>query len=363
MLKSVKGGQRGHRYIEDASSKQAMSVFSVLMQYVKSFEYMSQADGEFSLDQWLEQGKGCIFVTNYSLVQDTLRPILSLFIDLLGKKLLSQKDDYYRRIFFFLDEFGTLQRLSTIVRLLTLSRSKGGSVWIGIQDIGQIDKLYTEALRQSIINACGNTVIFSVSDPKTGKFLSEKIGEISYINTDETFSMGVESSKDGLSLSRREKKESLVLSSEILNLKDLSCYVKLPNYDISKTELTYKHYDDRQEPLMIRDDLMLSAIKSSHRHEDFQDSTDDFIDGFDDTRDKDKKETLFIKDNEKPEGRENKDASCTKSSQDKRDNQEKNIVKDDASVKGDMQENKSAQKKEESIISLKEDDKSLSLEK
>jgi type IV conjugative transfer system coupling protein TraD len=255
MLSQVKGGERGLRYIEDASSKQAMSVFSVLMQYVKSFEFMSHSDGEFSLDRWLDRDKGWIYVTNYSLVQDTLRPILSLFIDLLGKKLLSRKDDYNRRIFFFLDEFGTLQRLSTIVRLLTLSRSKGGSVWIGIQDIGQIDKLYTQPLRQAIINACGINVIFSVADPKTAHFLSDKIGDISYNETQETYSMGVKNYKDGVSISQRVKQESLVLPSEIMNLKDLSCYIKIPNYDISQTHLSYRNYSDNELPLIIRDDL------------------------------------------------------------------------------------------------------------
>jgi len=263
MLSQIKGGERGLRYIEDASSKQAMSVFSVLMQYVKSFEFMSHSDGEFSLDRWLDRGKGWIYVTNYSLVQDTLRPILSLFIDLLGKKLLSRKDDYNRRIFFFLDEFGTLQRLSTIVRLLTLSRSKGGSVWIGIQDIGQIDKLYTQPLRQAIINACGINVIFSVADPQTAHFLSDKIGDIAYNETQESYSMGVDNYKDGVSISQRVKQESLVLPSEIMNLKDLSCYIKIPNYDISQTELSYRKYSDNELPLIIRDDLILDNIASS----------------------------------------------------------------------------------------------------
>src|SRR5208282_6027389 len=83
-LKSTPGGQRGHRYIEDASSKQAMSVFSVMMQYVKAFEFMAMADGDFSIRHWLESDKqGFIFVTNYSDVKDTLKPVLSLFVDLM----------------------------------------------------------------------------------------------------------------------------------------------------------------------------------------------------------------------------------------------------------------------------------------
>jgi type IV secretory pathway TraG/TraD family ATPase VirD4 len=43
--------------------------------------------------------------------------------------------------------------------------------------VGQIDKLYTQDLRKAIVNACGNSLLFAVSDPDTAKYLSEKIGE------------------------------------------------------------------------------------------------------------------------------------------------------------------------------------------
>ena len=260
-LKNTKGGERGYRYIEDESSRQALGVFSTMMLYVKSFEYMAKADGDFSIKRWLEDDKGSfIFVTNYSDVKDTLKPILSLFVDLLGRKLLSLKEDYNRRIFFMLDEFGTLQRLSTIVQLLTLSRSKGGSTWIGIQDIGQLDKIYTKELRESIVNACGSNLIFSVADPTTSKFLSDKIGDREFSEMEETHSMGVEDHRDGISLVRRRKTEKLVLPSEIQNLKDLNCFLKLPNYPITNTRFKYVSYPDRHEPFVMRPDLSLDYI-------------------------------------------------------------------------------------------------------
>ncbi len=260
-LQNTKGGERGLIYIRDASSKQALSILSVMMQFVKAFEFMATADGDFSVRQWLENEKsGFIFITNYSDVKDTLRPILSLFVDLMGRRLLSQKDDFDRRVFFMLDEFGTLQRLSTIVQLLTLSRSKGGSVWIGIQDIGQMDSIYTHFLRQAIVNACGSNLIFAVADPDTAKFLSEKIGDTEYIETEETYSMGTEDTRDGISLIRRKKTEKLVLPSEIQNLKDLNGYLKLPNYDITKIEFKYKSYPDRHEPFLMKPEFNLENI-------------------------------------------------------------------------------------------------------
>lgn len=260
-LQKTKGGERGYRYIEDASSKQAMSVMAVMMQFAKAFEYMSDSDGDFSIKKWLEsQQAGFIFVTNYSDIKDTLRPILSLLVDLMGRKLLSLKDDYNRRIFFLLDEFGTLQKLSTIIQLLTLSRSKGGSAWIGIQDIGQIDKLYGKELKSSIVNACGTTAMFSVSDPDTAKFLSDKIGETEYQEMEENYSMGVGENRDGNSMSFRKKTEKLVLPSEISNLKDLTAYLKLPNYDLTKIQISWKKYDDQIQSFMMKPQYSLANI-------------------------------------------------------------------------------------------------------
>ena len=260
-LKGTKGGERGYVYIQDASSKQAMSVVAVLMQYVKSFEYMSKADGSFSITTWLNDPQpGTIFITNYADVKDTLRPILSLFVDLLGRKLLSMKDDHHRRIFFVLDEFGTLQRLSTIKDLLTLSRSKGGAVFIGIQDKGQIDKIYSPEFSQSILNACSNSILFRVSDPVTAKYLSDRVGKTEVLETDQTLSMGVSDNRDGVSLMQRTREKDLVLPSEIMNLRDLEAYLKIANYSITKIQFEYKRYSEGHVPFVVRDDLLLDNI-------------------------------------------------------------------------------------------------------
>lgn len=260
-LKETKGGERGYVYIQDASSKQAMSVVAVMMQYVKSFEYMSKADGTFSITEWLSDSRpGTIFITNYADVKDTLKPILSLFVDLLGRKLLSMKDDHQRRVFFILDEFGTLQRLSSIKDLLTLSRSKGGAVFIGIQDKGQIDKIYSPEFSQSILNACGNSLIFRVSDPTTAKYLSDRIGRTELLETDQTLSMGVADNRDGVSLMQRTREKDLVLPSEIINLRDLEAYLKIANYSITKIRFDYKRHPEIREPFVVREDLLLENI-------------------------------------------------------------------------------------------------------
>lgn len=262
-LQNTKGGERGLRYVEDASGKQALSILAVMMQYCKAFEFMSSADGDFSIKKWLEnEEKGFIFVTNYADIKDTLRPILSLFVDLFGRKLLSLGDNLERRVFFLLDEFGTLQRLSTIVNLLTLSRSKGGSVWIGIQDIGQLDNLYSPQTRNTIINACGNNLIFSLADPDSARILSDKIGDMEIYEVEENFSMGPDDHRDGLSLSRKKKITKILLPAEIAGLPDLTAIAKIANYDYAKVIFEFKKFSERSEPFMMRPEFMLEKFSN-----------------------------------------------------------------------------------------------------
>ncbi|HOE78449.1 MAG TPA: type IV secretion system DNA-binding domain-containing protein [Bacilli bacterium] len=260
-LSSIPEGARGLRFVEDHSSKQALGVFSTMMQYTSAFEYMSNNNG-LSINEWLRNGKGgFIFVTNQSDLKDTLKPILSLFVDYFGKKLLSMTDDINRRVFFILDEFGTLQRLSTIKDLLIASRSKGGSCWLGIQDIGQINKLYTSDVADTIVNACGTSLMFAVSDPKTAKYLSDKIGETEYREAENTLSYGVGDNRDGESLRKTKKTEALVLKSQFMNLPDLTAFAKIPNVEaVLKTKFDYRHYPALATAFEIRDDLILEQL-------------------------------------------------------------------------------------------------------
>jgi len=143
------------------------------------------------------------------------------------------------------------------VQLLTLSRSKGGSVWLGTQDIGQIDKVYQQPLRQAISNACATSVLLAAGDDTTAKFMSDRIGDREILETEESQSMGPEDLRDGISLSQRKKTEKAVLPSEFLNLSNLNCFLKIPNFRASKTKLEYRKHEEKHEPIIIRSDLIL----------------------------------------------------------------------------------------------------------
>ena len=255
-LAQTPGGARGLKHIEDINSRTTSGILSVLMQYAKCFEYMSSSDGDFRIREWLTNSRGMIFISNHADVQETLRPILSLFIDLLARRLLSSPDNPEFKTFFFLDEFGTLQKLPTIIKLLTLSRSRGGCVFLGIQDFGQIDDIYSKENRQTITNACGNTVVFALSGD-AASIASNTIGPVEYIEINKVKSMGVSDLRDGISLNEQKRKEPLFLPSDLSNLKDLRGIVRFANYDYILSDWNYKEYETRNKPLILRKDLFL----------------------------------------------------------------------------------------------------------
>jgi type IV secretory pathway TraG/TraD family ATPase VirD4 len=124
-----------------------------------------------------------------------------------------------------------------------------------------LNKIYTADVADTIINACGTSVMFAVADPKTARYLSDKIGETEFLETEETYSMGVADNRDGVSLMRRRKIEKLILPSEFQNLRDLRAYVKIPNIAaVTITDFRYKSYPTTTEPFVIREDLLLDNV-------------------------------------------------------------------------------------------------------
>lgn len=237
------GCERGVRPLEE--TKVAASVLSTFSTYVKFLEYTKNMNGSFSIKEWVsnENKRGRIFITNYAEIGAVMQPLIALFIDVFANKVLMLPENLDRRIFFFLDEFGTLQRLGNILNLLKLSRSYGGSIWIGIQDLGQIESIYGKESTKTIMNSCANNIIFGVDEPFTADYLAKKIGEQERSNIDKNFSFGLSEYRDGHSMSERTMVEKIILPSDIMGLEDLSFYLKLATRkEYTKSKLEYQKY-------------------------------------------------------------------------------------------------------------------------
>ena len=147
-----------------------------------------------------------------------------------------------------LDEVASLQELPALTPdggLLTMSRKHGGATILGLQDIGQLRRLYGVYGAQSIAGSCLTRLMLRSVEHATAEWAAQSLGEQEVNEATESLSMSPHDFKDAVNLQRRVVKRPIVLPSEIMNLPKLSGFLKLPGgYPVTKASLQIR---DRQE--------------------------------------------------------------------------------------------------------------------
>lgn len=190
-------------------------------------------DGDFSIKKWVDDGEGFIYLSNTEKTEALFRPIMTLFVNVLGSHILSLNDDLERRLFLFLDEFTALSRLEQVLKLLKLGRSKGASMWLAFQDFQQLEKIYSREDMRTVINNCGSIAVLQLKEPQAAQYFSERFGKMEFIEKSQTTSMGVAVNRDGLSFNEQRKSDYIVKSADILNLEPLRAFVMIRSIGIT----------------------------------------------------------------------------------------------------------------------------------
>jgi hypothetical protein len=273
-------GAAGLKYIEKYDGKQASIVGAVAMTFCSWLEY-TRAGGGFSVRRWIENpGDSFLFITGTPDVEHTLRPYTSLMVDLLCREFLSLPDDPNRRLYFLLDEFGNMQQLPSIKRVLTAGGSKGASVLLGFQDFASIEQIYGLQDAKSILNSCGTSLVMKLADEASASYFSGRFGDTQYREITESRSQTQGSSKVTSTFSEVTRTEKLILPSEIQGLKKLEGYLMIPEHEPAKIKVKIR--PDNNLPavnpsFMLRSGLSLSDIRANERRiEDARQAMADF---------------------------------------------------------------------------------------
>jgi len=242
-------------YLSDNSDNQiklAQDIKASMTQYIQFLRYMPQGVGNFTIDDWLHNGYGNIYITSYADLKETLKPALSLFLSMLIMKLLSLPNDSNRKIRFILDEINQLYPQKLLPDLLTQSRSKGSQVIIGIQDKPQFDENYGKNNADSIIGSCATQIIFRSDGPETAEYASKMISKGKIIEPENSSSHSPSDIREGISKSNRPKEEYVLMSSEVQMMPDLMAYIFPKARNPFSVKFQYKEYKDRVEPFVFR---------------------------------------------------------------------------------------------------------------
>ena len=187
-FKTLPLAERGAlKHIDKGDSPASASIVSILQERIQFFRYLVDVDGDFSFRKFIrEQQKDLgdqfqpqpnLFILNIEQYKTIFKPLMTLAIDTMIRETLSLPDDLNRRIFFILDELGTLYKMDSILELETAGRSKGACLMCASQDLGRIEENYGKANLKTFYNNFNTNFSFRVREPETAEFLSKAIGE------------------------------------------------------------------------------------------------------------------------------------------------------------------------------------------
>ncbi len=204
---------------------------------------------EWSATAWAEKREGWIFLTGTEAEQEALRPLHSLWIDLLILRLLPLPKPGQKRAWFVLDELATLQRLPQFHSALTKGRKSDNPIIFGYQGKAQLEVIYGH-LAEVMLSQPATKFVLKTAEPKAAKWASELIGDIEIERVRETVADG---KRAGKSFTMDRQIEPLVMSSEIAGLEDLHSFLKLGN---NVTRFSFPHMDrDLIAPSFIPRDI------------------------------------------------------------------------------------------------------------
>jgi hypothetical protein len=205
------------------------------------------AESHWSATEWAEQRKGWIFITSKPSEREALRPLHSLWIDLLVLRLLNEPKQSQHPVWFVLDELASLQRLPQLHTAITENRKSKNPLVLGFQGKAQLEMIYGH-LAEVMLSQPTTKIFLRTTEPKAAEWVSNAIGKIEIERLRETHSTGL---RAGNNFSLERQVEPLVLDSEISGLPDKHAFLKLGNH-VARFSFEYRNIPATQPAFVPR---------------------------------------------------------------------------------------------------------------
>ncbi|MDX0060729.1 type IV secretion system DNA-binding domain-containing protein [Sinorhizobium meliloti] len=106
-----------------------------------------------------------------------LRPLLTLFVQQVMDILTLEHDPNSLPVYFLLDEFRQLKRMDEIMTKLPYVAGYNIKLAFIIQDLKNLDEIYGETSRHSLLGNCGYQVVLGANDQATAEYASRALGK------------------------------------------------------------------------------------------------------------------------------------------------------------------------------------------
>ncbi|RWA81730.1 type IV secretory system conjugative DNA transfer family protein [Mesorhizobium sp.] len=132
-----------------------------------------------------------------------LKPLLALFVQQLLDLLMLDHGHRTVPVYFLLDEFRQLKKMSEITTKLPYVAGYNIKIAFVIQDLKNLDEIYGETARHSLMGNCGYQLVYGANDQVTAETVSKSLGKRTVRYTTESRAIEL------MGLHRRTKVEQL----------------------------------------------------------------------------------------------------------------------------------------------------------
>lgn len=256
MMENFLRGTEAETLVSEKIEKTAVSIKSVLATYLKSLKYVKDEANPFSIRSWVQNDKqkNWLFISSLSDRHETLKPLISMWLDLAANALMSLTPSNTRRIWIIFDELPSLHKLPYLPEAFAESRKFGGCLVAGMQSIAQLRKIYGQNAAEEISTLCNTRIFFREPSAESATWVSKELGQCEIEETKEGISYSESAMRSGIAISRHKMHKELVNTSEIMCLDNLEAYVRLPGkLPITKIKLTYQEQAKNNLPFIARE--------------------------------------------------------------------------------------------------------------
>ena len=264
-LRDYLAGTEASNLVEEKVEKTAISIRSVLTNYVKALRYLQGIERTgrrpFTIREWMSavndpqiKQHGWLWVTSNARQHESLKPLISMWLAQAANCLLGMGENLHRRIWFIYDELPSLNKLPELPGVLAEARRFGGCFVLGFQAKAQMDFTYGKETADAMLGLVNTRFFFRSPSSTEAEWVQREIGQRRDKVFSEQYSYGADTVRDGVSFSKVEEDRYLVNYTDIQKLPNLSCYVTFPgDYPAVRMSMRYEKIKDCAEDLQMRE--------------------------------------------------------------------------------------------------------------
>ena len=213
--------------------QQRSGVLGVLERAASTFSLLPSPERRrsWTATRWAEKREGWIFLTSTPETRETLRPLISMWLDFLILRLTAQTECLPTAAWVIADEVATLENLPNLPLALAESRKSNTRMVLGLQGRSQVEMRYGREA-EAMLSQPRTKIFLRTSEPRAAEWISKCIGDVEIEHLREGRTSGEFGFHQSKNASVDNRIQTAILASEVSNLENLNGYFQTPGFTL-----------------------------------------------------------------------------------------------------------------------------------